>query len=117
MATPDIDPPDVVPGDDVFLSYNWRDRTAVEVVARALEGRGVSVFLDRWYLTPGRPWQEILEEKTTTCGAVAVFVGPEGLGRWQQREKELALDRQTRDAAFRVIPVLLPGAEPVAGRD
>jgi hypothetical protein len=34
------------------------------------------------------------------------------LGRWQQRERDLALDRQTRDGAFPVIPVLLPGAEP-----
>jgi formylglycine-generating enzyme required for sulfatase activity len=41
-----------------------------------------------------------------------VLIGPHGLGSWQQREKELALDRQTRDEGFCVIPVLLPGAEP-----
>jgi len=47
--------------------------------------------------------------------AVAVFVGVGEMGPWQQREKYLALDRQARDAAFPVIPVLLPGADPALG--
>ncbi len=109
------DPKRMTTNDDVFLSYSWRDREAVESVGRALEERGLSVFLDRWYLVPGRPWQQVLEEKTSSCRAVAVFIGPEGLGRWQQREKELALDRQVRDTSFPVIPVLLPDADSALG--
>ncbi len=100
---------------DVFFSYNWRDRGAVEAVARALREQGLTVFLDRWYLVPGRPWARALEEALNNCQAVSVFLGPHGMGRWQQREKELALDRQARDAAFPVVPVLLPGAEPALG--
>jgi hypothetical protein len=46
------------------------------------------------------------------CRAAAIVIGAQGLGRWQQRERDLALDRQTRDRTFPVIPVLLPGAEP-----
>ena len=42
---------------------------------------------------------------------VVVFLGPNGLGRWQRRELALALDRQTREATFPVIPVLLPASE------
>ncbi len=97
---------------DVFFSYNWRDRAAVETVALALREQGLAVFLDRWYLVPGRPWPQALEEALGTCKAVCVFLGPHGMGPWQQREKELALIRQARDSAFPVIPVLLPGADP-----
>ena len=78
---------------DVFLSYNWREHAAVEAVARVLRDRGLRVFLDRWYLVPGRPWPQALEGNIDTCRAVAVFLGPQGMGPWQQREKDLALDR------------------------
>ncbi len=47
---------------DVFLSYNWRDHGIVEEVARNLREQGLSVFLDRWYVVPGRPWPHVLEE-------------------------------------------------------
>ena len=40
---------------DVFLSYHWQDQAAVEPIARELRGRGLRVFLDRWYLVPGSP--------------------------------------------------------------
>ena len=43
---------------------------------------------------------------------MAVFVGPQGLGDWQQREAYLALNRKDSTA---VIPVLLPGADPALG--
>src|SRR5262245_33182912 len=94
---------------DVFLSYNWRDHALVEAVARFLREHGLTVFLDRWYLLPGRPWPQTLEETLNACRAVAVLLGPHGMGAWQQREKDLALDRQAHDPAFPVIPILLPG--------
>lgn len=100
---------------DIFFSYNWRDRTAVEAIARTLRERGLTVFLDRWYLVPGKPWPETLETAQNNCQAVLVFLGPHGMGGWQQREKDLALNRQARDPAFPVIPVLLPGADPALG--
>src|SRR5262245_47678362 len=97
---------------DVFFSYNSQDHAAVQVVARALRDRGLTVFLDRWYLVPGRPWPQALEQTLGSCRAVAVFLGPHGMGRWQQPEHYLALDRQTRVPEFVVVPVLLPGADP-----
>jgi hypothetical protein len=42
---------------------------------------------------------------------VVVFVGPRGLGPWQQRESYRALDRQTAGPSIRVIPVFLPGTQ------
>lgn len=100
---------------DVFLSYNSQDHIAVEKVARYLKERGLTVFLDRWYLVAGTSWIEHLEEVLATCGSVAVFLGPYGMGRWQQREQNLALDLQARQPTFHVIPVLLPGSDPALG--
>ena len=100
---------------DVFFSYNSQDHTAVQAIARAMQERELTVYLDRWYLVPGRPWYEGLEQALGACRAVAVFLGPQGMGRWQQPEAYLSLDRQTRAADFAVVPVLLPGADPALG--
>ncbi|MEI7869191.1 MAG: SUMF1/EgtB/PvdO family nonheme iron enzyme [Candidatus Methylumidiphilus sp.] len=100
---------------DVFLSYHWRDQTPVHALAEKLRNQNLHVFLDRWYLTPGQLWPELLEQALATCGAVAVCIGPGEMGSWQQREQHYALDRQTREKGFPVIPVLMPGAEPPLG--
>jgi len=100
---------------DVFFSYSTRDHVAVERVARALTDAGLHIFLDRWYLAPGQPWPQALEQALGACDAVAVFIGGEGLGRWQQRERDFALDRQGREPGFPVIPVLLTHTDPALG--
>lgn len=100
---------------DVFFSYHSRDHALVEKVARALAARGLRVFLDRWYLTPGQPWPAALERTLASCRAVAVFLGTEGLGSWQQREICLALNRQAQEVGFPVIPVLLTRSNPPLG--
>ena len=100
---------------DVFVSYNTLDHAAVEAIARALADRHLTVFLDRWELVPGRSWPDALEGYLARCRSVAVVLGPSGMGPWQQREHYLALDRQARDPAFGVIPVILPDADPALG--
>ena len=100
---------------DVFFSYSPRDDATVERVARDLSAGGIRVFLDRWHLTPGQPWPQALEQALANCGAVAVFIGADGLGPWQQRERDLALDRQAREPEFPVIPVLLTQGDPGLG--
>src|SRR5262245_17161890 len=62
------------------LSYHWRDRARVEELARALGDRGLRVFLDRWYLTPGLPWPQRLETALRDCRAVVVCVGAGEMG-------------------------------------
>src|SRR5271167_847186 len=46
-------------------------------------------------------------------GTCAVFMGPSGVGPWQNEEMRVAIDQRVRDSGrhFRVIPVLLPGAK------
>jgi energy-coupling factor transporter ATP-binding protein EcfA2 len=100
---------------DVFLSYNWRDHETVEHVAQQLREGDLHPFLDRWYLAAGQRWVSALEQVMNTCEAVVVFVGPGEMGPWQQRERDFALERQSRSPEFRVIPVLLPGSDPALG--
>ncbi|MBK9305599.1 MAG: SUMF1/EgtB/PvdO family nonheme iron enzyme [Nitrospira sp.] len=104
---------------DVFLSYHWRDHAYVEALARQLREQQLTVFLDRWYLTPGQSWPKELEATLAHCRAVAVCIGQGEMGPWQQREQYLALECQVaaerQGQTFPVIPVLLPGAEPPLG--
>jgi energy-coupling factor transporter ATP-binding protein EcfA2 len=98
---------------DVFLSHNSADKPAVEELARRLVKAGIRPWLDTWNLIPGEPWQEAIEEALERCATCAVFVGPSGTGPWQNEEMRAAIDRRVRESEgrFRVIPVVLPGAE------
>jgi len=97
----------------VFLSHSSADKPAVEELARRLAKEGIQAWLDKWNLIPGDPWQSAVEKALTESETCAVFVGPSGLGPWQNEEMRAAIDQRVRDSGrrFRVIPVLLPGAE------
>jgi hypothetical protein len=93
---------------DVFLSHNSRDKPEVEKIGARLRTEELRVWLDKWELRPGFPWQEGLEQGVRTSRAVAVFVGAEGLGAWEQPEVQAFIARSKREQVP-VIPVLLPG--------
>ncbi len=95
---------------DVFLSHASDDKPEVEALARRLREDGLEPFLDKWHLIPGEPWQEALEDALEASRTCAVFVGAK-LGPWQNEEMRAALDERVHDEEFRVIPVLLPGAQ------
>ncbi|MCL4202232.1 MAG: SUMF1/EgtB/PvdO family nonheme iron enzyme [Pirellulaceae bacterium] len=96
---------------DTLLSHNSADKPAVEQLAVRLRDAGVSVWFDKWNLSPGEPWQDAIERALADSRSVAVFLGPDGLGPWHQLEMRAALSQQVdAQRGFRVIPVLLPGA-------
>jgi hypothetical protein len=95
---------------DVFLSHNSHDKPSVEELARRLVKVGIRPWLDKWNLVPGEPWQEAIEEALDACQTVAVFLGPSGIGPWENEEMRSALEERVRNASRRVIPVLLPGS-------
>ncbi len=103
---------------DVFLSHNSADKDAVEVIARRLRAEArLEPFLDKWHLVPGEPWQEALESALDASQTCAVFLGPTGLGTWENEEMRTALDIRASTPDYRVIPVLLPAARlPQRGR-
>jgi hypothetical protein len=97
----------------VFLSHSSADKPAVEELARRLAKEGIQAWLDKWHLIPGNPWQPDIEKALSESETCAVFVGPGGFGPWQNEEMCAAIDQRVRFGGrrFRVIPVLLPGAE------
>ena len=98
---------------DVFLSHNSADKEVVENIAQRLrQETKLQPFLDKWHLIPGEPWQEGLEEALDQSRTCVVFLGPSGLGPWENEEMRDALDQRVRNQSFRVIPVWLPGADP-----
>lgn len=99
---------------NVFLSHNEDDKLAVEKLARRLEDEArLRPFLDKWHLIPGEPFQEAIEDALKQSRTCAVFIGSSGTSPWQNEEMRAAIDRRVGESKgrFRVIPVLLPGAE------
>jgi len=96
---------------DVFLSHNGKDKPAVEYIARLLRDEyNQKAWLDKWNLIPGEAWQEGLENALDDCQTFAVFLGPSGIGPWENEEMRSAIEDRVQDKSRRVIPVLLPSA-------
>jgi hypothetical protein len=78
---------------DVFLSHNSKDKPTVRQLAKALQARGLQVWLDEEQLVPGRPWQEALERVIQAAHTAAVLVGKDGLGPWEIPEMRACLSQ------------------------
>ncbi|MDP2311539.1 MAG: toll/interleukin-1 receptor domain-containing protein [Pseudomonadota bacterium] len=94
-------------GFDVFLSHNSVDKALVVKLKSLLRERGLRAWLDKDELTPGEPWQPLLEKGVGASATIAACIGPSGMGPWQSEEVELAL-QDARRLGKRVIPVILP---------
>jgi hypothetical protein len=97
---------------DVFLSYSHLDAKWVEDLAVRLEDEGgFRVWLDKWILGPGKSWQQEMARGLDQAKSSAVCISEHTPDGWFKKEIEKALNRQTKDPSFRVIPVLLPNAK------
>jgi tetratricopeptide (TPR) repeat protein len=111
VATPQEQPdPTAVATFDVFLSHNSKDKPAVRrLKKRLVDDYSLSVWLDQDELRPGMPWQELLEDGIRNSRSVAVLIGGDGIGPWEEEEMRAALELAVREKRP-VIPVLLPNA-------
>ncbi len=97
---------------DVFLSHNHVDADVVEKLGTLLEDEGrLQVWLDKWVLVPGEQWEQGLARALAEAGSCAVCIGKKTPAGWFSQEIQRALNRQTREPSFRVIPVILPGGD------
>jgi hypothetical protein len=97
---------------DVFLSHAHVDAEVVERLAAGLEDKeGLHVLLDKWVLIPGTHWQQEMAKGLEEARTCAVCIGRTTPAGWFREEIERALNRQTKDPGFRVIPVILPGGD------
>jgi TIR domain len=94
---------------DVFLSYAHTDAEFVEQLGARLEDEThLRVWLDKWILVPGAHWQQEMAKGLNKAKSCAVCLGSATPAGWFREEIERALNRQARENAFRVIPVILP---------
>jgi TIR domain/Domain of unknown function (DUF4062) len=99
---------------DVFFSYNSKDKEAVRQLAARLQADGIHVWMDETMIEPGDDWAWKTQSAFARADTVVLFVGPSGIGNLQQAEVAAALARKGEgaDESFRLIPVLLPKANP-----
>lgn len=98
---------------DVFLSHAHVDAEVIEQLGVKLEDEmQIRVWLDKWILVPGDHWQQKIAKALADAKTCAVCVGLDTPRGWFKEEIERALNRQTKDSSFRVIPVILPGGDP-----
>jgi hypothetical protein len=99
----------------VFLCHNSRDKPIVREIDRKLRDQGILPWMDEKGILAGDRFPKALEKAIDEAPVVAVMIGPHGVGRWQEQEYYVALQRsiEDRDAderpRLRLIPVLLPG--------
>src|ERR1035441_10283436 len=86
---------------DIFVSYSSADRERAAVLARALEGRGWSVWWDRT-IPPGREYDEVIEEALAEARCVFVLWSKaSAASSWVKNEASEAMSKKA------LIPALI----------
>ncbi|MCY7286335.1 MAG: TIR domain-containing protein, partial [Cyanobacteria bacterium CAN_BIN43] len=102
--------PDASQPFDVFLCHNSVDKEQMRAIAQHLRAQNLTSWLDEQELAPGRAWIEILEQHLPRIKTVAIFIGAQGLGRWQKLEIPAFLTRFVEQGSPQILPVFLADA-------
>jgi hypothetical protein len=95
----------------VFLSYASADRERALVVADLLEGRGISVWIDRKSIAGGTSWSAEIVEGIKSCAALVVLVTAAAMqSRNVAQEIQLGWEHDRKILPLRLEPTALPGA-------
>jgi hypothetical protein len=113
---PSIDPNQPSPEIDVFFSYRSGDRQAALGLKSALAARGLRVWIDVDELPPGSTWQPRIARALRAARSIAILVGSDGIGPWQDEEMQAALQVAVGERPRPVIPVLLSTASDQTAR-
>jgi TIR domain len=101
---------DVLQPFDVFLCHNSVDKEQMRAIAQHLHDQSLKSWLDEQELAPGRAWIEILEQHLPRIKTVAIFIGAQGLGRWQKLEIPAFLTCFVEQGSPQILPVFLADA-------
>jgi non-specific serine/threonine protein kinase len=106
MATP-LDQPTPY----AFLSYASADRERALVVADLLEGRDISVWIDRKSIAGGTSWSAEIVEGIKGCAVLVVLVSVAAIqSRNVAQEIQLGWEHDRKILPLRLEPASLPGA-------
>jgi hypothetical protein len=94
---------------DLFLVHNSLDKPTVRRLAQMLRQRGLQVWFDETDLPAGHHWIPLLEKGIKDSRAMAVLIGQNGIGSWQNEEMQMAVMLAVK-LKKPVMAILLPGA-------
>lgn len=97
---------------DVFLAHNSNDKPFIRVIFKHLKNKGVRPWLDENEIPPGRWFQDVIQDAIYRSRTAAIFIGQQGLGRWQAIELKSFINQAVKQG-IPVIPVLLPGVHEI----
>lgn len=97
---------------DVFLSHNSFDKDSVRIIGEKLEKAGIKTWLDERKFVGGDDWKKKLYETLDKANVVFVFLGTNGVGKWQDEETEHShrLYVNSGKKNPRIVPIFLPEA-------
>src|SRR5436190_9757315 len=103
--------------DFIFISHASSDDTFVAQLRQALEGQGLSVWVDSRNMRGGAKLAPEIASAIEQARQVLVVLSPEMVNSaWVRKEVQQALqvEQRRKDAGYRVVPLLLPGIRPSA---
>lgn len=101
----------------IFISHAGGDDEFVKALREALEGHGLSVWVDSRNMRGGDKLAPAIEQAIEQARQVLVVLSPLTVNSpWVRTEirKALQVEKQRQDQGYRVIPLLLPGIQPGA---
>ncbi|MDQ3012954.1 MAG: toll/interleukin-1 receptor domain-containing protein, partial [Acidobacteriota bacterium] len=101
----------------IFISHASKDDSFVKELRLALEGHGLTVWIDSRNLRGGGKLAPEIAQAIEQAGQIIVVLSPHTINSpWVRQEirQALAVEQTRRDQGYRVIPLLLPGVEPSA---
>jgi hypothetical protein len=93
---------------DIFLAHNSHDKPEIRAICHDLRRRGLRPWFDEEQIVAGQSFQKVIQLAVPVVRSAAVFLGPDGLGNWQEEEVELLLDT-CKKADKPLFLALLPG--------
>lgn len=120
-AATETEPADM-PRPAIFLSYASENRAHAEVLAQALQARGLPVWLDRWQLQGGDRFAMKIERHIRGCRLFVPLLSRSAAARqlgWFRREWDLAREmlKSVGPELAWVLPVVVDDLDPYAATD
>ncbi len=94
---------------DIFISHNSKDKLISKELSDALSNRGIRVWLDEDQLFVGEIWQDKIEQAIPLTRAIAVLIGKNGLGQWQEMEMRIGISESVT-SKIKLFAILLADA-------
>lgn len=89
-----------------FISYSRADETAANALKQALDGEGISVFLDKSAIPPAEEWSAAIKRGIARSRSFVLIIGTSThQSEWVHKEIELA-----QRHGVKIIPISLVGS-------